>query len=530
MDTYDYIIVGAGSAGCVLANRLSEDEGKTVLLLEAGGVDWNIFIHIPAGFFKTISNPSVNWLYTTEAEESSGNRKISWPRGKVLGGSSSINGHLIVRGQREDYDGWRQLGNAGWSFDDVLPYFKRFESAEVGDDEIRGRHGPIPVREPIEQHPLAQVFMDACEELGIPRNPDYNGATQEGVGFFQYALGDARRMSTARGFLKPARRRRNLQVATKALTKWIITKEGRATGVRFKQDGFEREAHARCEVILSAGSIASPQILERSGIGDGERLKERGVEVVHALPGVGENLQDHYVARFCCHAKDVVTFNERARGIRLGWEVLRYAFTRKGLLTTAPGNVSASIKVMPGVATPDVQLAFAPASYVEGQLGVLDDFPGMTCGVWQHRPASRGSIHLASTDPEVQPSICPNYLTDVIDQDTMIGGLRKAREIFSQPALAKYVDIETVPGPEVQTDAEILDFARRTGNTVYHPIGTCKMGTDPMAVVDPELKLHGLDRLRVVDASVMPLMPSANTNAAVLMIAEKAADMIKAAN
>ena len=530
MDTYDYIIVGAGSAGCVLANRLSEDEGRTDLLLEAGGVDRNIFIHIPAGFFKTISNPSVNWLYTTEAEESSGNRKISWPRGKVLGGSSSINGHLIGRGQREDYDGWRQLGNAGWSFDDVLPYFKRFESAEVGDDEFRGRHGPIRVRESIEQHPLAQVFMDACEELGIPRNPDYNGATQEGVGFFQYALGDARRMSTARGFLKPARRRRNLQVATKALTKWIITKEGRATGVRFKQDGFEREAHARCEVILSAGSIASPQILERSGIGDGERLKERGVEVVHALPGVGENLQDHYVARFCCHAKDVVTFNERARGIRLGWEVLRYAFTRKGLLTTAPGNVSASIKVMPGVATPDVQLAFAPASYVEGQLGVLDDFPGMTCGVWQHRPASRGSIHLASTDPEVQPSICPNYLTDVIDQDTMIGGLRKAREIFSQPALAKYVDIETVPGPEVQTDAEILDFARRTGNTVYHPIGTCKMGTDPMAVVDPELKLHGLDRLRVVDASVMPLMPSANTNAAVLMIAEKAADMIKAAN
>jgi len=530
MDTYDYIIVGAGSAGCILANRLSENEGKSVLLLEAGGVDRNIFIHIPAGFFKTISNPSVNWLYTTEAEESSGNRNISWPRGKVLGGSSSINGHLIVRGQREDYDGWRQLGNTGWSFDDVLPYFKRFESAEVGDDDIRGREGPIRVREPIEQHPLAQVFMDACEELGIPRNRDYNGATQEGVGFFQYALGDGRRMSTARGFLKPARRRRNLQVVTKALTKWIIISEGRATGVRFKHDGFEREAMARCEVILSAGSIASPQILERSGIGDGERLKEHGVDVVHSLPGVGENLQDHYVARFCCRAKDVETFNERARGARLGWEVLRYALTRKGLLTTAPGNVSASVKVMPGVATPDVQLAFAPASYVEGQLGVLDDFPGMTCGVWQHRPASRGSIHMASVDPEVQPSIRPNYLTDVIDQETLVGGIRKAREIFSQPVLAKYVDVETVPGPDVQTDDELLDFARRTGNTVYHPIGTCKMGTDPMAVVDPELKMHGLDGLRVVDASVMPLMPSANTNAAVLMIAEKAADMIKAAN
>ena len=530
MDTYDYIIIGAGSAGCVLANRLSEDEGKTVLLLEAGGADRNIFIHIPAGFFKTISNPKVNWLYTTEAEDSSGNRNISWPRGKVLGGSSSINGHLIVRGQREDYDGWRQLGNTGWSYDDVLPYFRKFETSEVGNEDIRGREGPIHVREPIEQHPLAQVFMDACEEMGLPRNPDYNGASQEGVGFFQYALGDGRRMSTARAFLKPARARRNLQVVTRALTKWIIVEDGRATGVRFRHDGFEREAQARCEVILSAGSIASPQILERSGIGNGERLRAHGVDVVHDLPGVGENLQDHYVARFCCRAKGIETFNERARGLRLGWEVLRYAFTRTGLLTTAPGNVSASLKVMPGVATPDVQFAFAPASYVEGQLGVLDDFPGMTCGIWQHRPASRGSIHMASTDPEVQPTIRPNYLGDRIDQETIVGGLQKARELFGQPALAKYVDAETVPGPDVRTDDELLDFARRTGSTVFHPIGTCKMGTDPMAVVDPQLRMHGLEKLRVVDASVMPLMPSANTNAAVLMIAEKAADMIKAAN
>ena len=530
MDSYDYIIVGAGSAGCVLANRLSEDEGKTVLLLEAGGADHNIFIHIPAGFFKTISNPKVNWLYTTEPEDSSGNRTISWPRGKVLGGSSSINGHLIVRGQREDYDGWRQLGNAGWSFDDVLPYFRKFETAEVGDSDIRGREGPIRVREPIEQHHLAQTFMDACEEMGLPRNPDYNGATQEGAGFFQYALGDGRRMSTARAFLKPARRRRNLKVVTKAMTTCLITENGRATSVRFRHDGFEREAQARCEVILSAGSIASPQILERSGIGSGERLREHGVDVVHELPGVGENLQDHYVARFCCRAKDVETFNERARGVRLGWEIFRYAFKRTGLLTTAPGNVSASLKVMPGVATPDVQFAFAPASYVEGQLGVLDKFPGMTCGIWQHRPASRGSIHMASTDPEVQPTIRPNYLSDRIDQETIVGGLRKARELFAQPTLAKFVDVETVPGPDVQTDDELLDFARRTGSTVFHPIGTCKMGTDPMAVVDPELRMHGLKGLRVVDASVMPLMPSANTNAAVLMIAEKAADMIKSAN
>lgn len=530
METFDYIIVGAGSAGCVLANRLSEDPQKSVLLLEAGGADRNIFIHIPAGFFKTIDNPKVNWLYKTEAEESSGNREIAWPRGKVLGGSSSINGHLIVRGQREDYDGWRQLGNAGWSFDDVLPYFQKFESAEVGDDNLRGRTGPIRVREPIEQHPLTDVFMDACEEMGIPRNADYNGATQEGVGYFQYALGDGRRMSTARAFLKPARNRPNLRVITKALSKWICIKEGRAIGVRFRHDGIEREAHARNEVILSAGSIASPQILERSGIGSGSQLQQHGVDVLHELPGVGENLQDHYVSRFCCRAKGIETFNERARGWRLGWEILRYAATRKGLLTVAPGNVSASIKVMPGMATPDVQLAFAPASYVEGKLGVLDDFPGMTCGIWQHRPASRGSIHIASTDPDEQPRIMPNYLSDTIDQDTTVEALKYVRRLFTQPALAKYVDAETVPGPDVQSDEELLDFARRTGSTVYHPIGTCKMGTDRMAVVDPELRLHGLNGLRVVDASVMPLMPSANTNAAVLMIAEKAADMIKAAN
>ncbi len=529
METFDYIVIGAGSAGCVLANRLSEDPSKTVLLLEAGGADRNIFIHIPAGFFKTISNPKVNWLYTTEAEDSSGNRNISWPRGKVLGGSSSINGHLIVRGQREDYDGWRQLGNTGWSFDDVLPYFRKFESSEVGDGDIRGRDGPIKVREPIEQHPLTRVFMEACEQMGIPRNADYNGATQEGVGYFQYALGDGRRMSTARAYLKPARSRRNLKVMTKARTKWIVVKDGRAVGVRFKHDGVEREAHAGAEVILSAGSIASPQILELSGIGAGARLRELGIDVVHDLPGIGENLQDHYVSRFCCRAKGIETFNERARGWRLGWEILRYAATRTGLLTTAPGNVSASVKVMPGMATPDVQMAFAPASYVEGQLGVLDDFPGMTCGVWQHRPASRGSIHIASSDAEMQPSIRPNYLADSIDQNTTIEALKYVRRLFAQPALARYVDAETVPGADVQSDDELLDFARRTGSTVYHPVGTCKMGNDPHAVVDPELRVHGIRGLRVVDASVMPLMPSANTNAAVLMIAEKAADMIKAA-
>jgi choline dehydrogenase len=530
MDSFDYVIVGAGSAGCVLANRLSEDPTIKVLLLEAGPRDTNPFIHIPAGFFKTLHNESVNWCFSTEKEESSGNRAIHWPRGKVLGGSSSINGHLIVRGQPEDYDGWAQLGNRGWSYDDVLSYFKKFENAEIGDPEIRGKSGPINVREPIEQHPLTEHFMEACVEAGIPRNGDYNGATQEGVGFFQHAIRGGRRESTARTYLKMAKSRPNLRIETEAHTRKILVEEGRATGVTYTQGGQEKSANADREVILSSGSIGSPQILELSGIGDGERLKSIGIDVVHHLPGVGENLQDHYVARLSFKVKGIGTFNERSRGWRLGVEVLRYAVSRKGLLTAAPGNVSASIKVMPGAGTPDIQFSFAPASYVDGLLGVLEPYPGMTCGFWQHRPTSRGSLHCVSKDPMVQPRIRPNYLGDRMDQDTMVAGARAARRVFEQPAIANFADVETVPGTDVQTDDELLAYIRAKGATVYHPIGTCKMGmgTDPMAVVDPSLRMHGLRNLRVVDASVMPRMVSANTNAATLMIAEKAADMIKA--
>ena len=528
METYDYVIVGAGSAGCVLANRLTEDAEVSVLLLEAGPKDTYPFLHIPAGFFKTLYNEKVNWCFATEKEEGWGNRAIHWPRGKVLGGSSSINGHLIVRGQRQDYDGWAQLGNRGWGFDDVLGYFKKFENAEVGDPAVRGVGGPINVREPIEKHPLTERFMEACVEAGIPRNGDYNGATQEGVGYFQQALKNGRRQSTAQTFLKAARARPNLRVETEAHTRRILVENGRAVGVAYTQGGSEKQARAGREVLLSAGSIGSPQILELSGIGDGELLKPLGIEMVHHLPGVGENLQNHYLARLCYRAKDIGTFNERSRGWRLGVELLRYATSRTGLLTAAPGNVSASIKVTPGVETPDIQISFAPASYVDGQIGVLDDFPGMTAGIWQHRPASRGSLHCVSADPTAHPSIRPNYLGDRIDRDTMVAGAKAARRIFEQPAIARYVDAENLPGPHVQSDDEILVYLREYGATVYHPIGTCKMGTDTMAVVDPQLKMHGLPGLRVVDASIMPRMVSANTNAAVLMIAEKAADMIKA--
>ncbi len=529
MSHFDYIVIGAGSAGCVLANRLTENAATSVLLLEAGGRDLNPFIHIPAGFFKTLHDPSVNWCYATEKQESSGNRAIHWPRGKVLGGSSAINGHLIVRGQPEDYDGWAQLGNRGWSFDEVLPYFKKFENREGGDPEIRGRGGPINVIDPIEQHPLTRLFIEACVEAGVPRNEDYNGREQEGVGYFQHAIRNGRRESTARTFLREARGRPNLRIETQATALRLVVEEGRVVGVVFRQGDVVREARAVREVVLSAGSIASPQLLELSGIGDGERLKPLGIEPVHHLPGVGENLQDHYVARICMKAKGIRTFNERSRGLPLLWEVLRYATVRTGLLTAAPGNVGASVRIMPGVATPDVQYSFAPASYKDGLIGVLDDYPGMTLGFWQHRPESIGSIHIAANDPDRHPTILPNYLTTQTDRDTMTGALRLARRIFAQPAIAPHVERETIPGAERTGDAELLDYCRSNGATVYHPIGTCKMGNDPMAVVDSSLRLHGLEGLRIADASVMPRMVSANTNAAVLMIAEKAADMMKAA-
>jgi len=528
MNRFDYIVIGAGSAGCVLASRLSEKPETSVLLLEAGGRDLNPFIHIPAGFFRTLHNPSVNWCYATEKEESSGNRAIAWPRGKVLGGSSAINGHLIVRGQPEDYDGWAQLGNPGWSFDDVLPYFRKFENRAGGDPAVRGRGGPIDVIDPIEQHPLTRLFIEACVEAGIPRNDDYNSGDQEGVGYFQHAIRNGRRASTAQTFLRQARGRRNLQVETHALARNLVVEQGRVAGVVFQQGGVVREARANIETVLSSGSIASPQLLELSGIGDAERLKPLGIEPVHHLPGVGENLQDHYVARICMKARGIRTFNERSRGLPLLWETARYAATRTGLLTAAPGNVSASVRIMPGAATPDMQYSFAPASYKDGVIGVLDDYPGMTLGFWQHRPESIGSIHIEANDPDRHPAIRPNYLSTRTDRDIITRALVLARRIFAQPAIAPYIECETIPGPERTGHDELLDYCRTNGATVYHPVGTCKMGADPMAVVDSSLRLRGLEGLRIVDASVMPRIVSANTNAAVLMIAEKAADMMKA--
>ena len=526
-ETYDYIIVGAGSAGCVLANRLSEDPRTTVLLLEAGGPDRNPFIHIPAGFAKTLDDVRVNWCYATEPEPESGNRAIHFPRGKVLGGSSSINGHLYVRGQRQDFDHWAQLGNRGWSYDDVLPYFKKSENREGGGDAYHGAGGPLQVADIRERHPVSDAFMAAAAHLGVPRNPDYNGAEQEGVGYFQQCMANGRRSSAATAFLKPARRRPNLRIVTRALASRISLDGRRATGVVYRAAGRSLRARAGREVIVAGGAVNSPQLLQLSGIGSPDLLADLGIPVRQALPGVGSNFQDHYVARVSYRLRDVVTLNERSRGLRFLGELAKYAVFRRGLLALSVAHVGASVRSRPELESPDLQYVFMPASFEGGIAGGLDRFPGMSCGCWLHRPESRGSVTAISADPATAPAIRPGYLSAAADRETMVAGLKLARRFCQAPAFDPYRVAEVLPGAAVESDADWLDYARRNGSTVYHAVGTCKMGGDPLAVVDDRLRVHGLDGLRVVDASIMPTLVSANTNAAVIMIAEKAADMIK---
>ena len=524
--SYDYIIVGAGSAGCVLANRLTEDAGNRVLLLEAGGRDTNPYIHIPAGFTKTLDDPGVNWCYQTEPEAELSGRRVFYPRGKVLGGSSSINGHIYIRGQPEDYDQWAQLGNRGWSFEDVLPYFKKSEDREGGGDAYHGVGGPLTISDPRERHEISEAIIRAAGECGVPRSDDINGAQHDGIGFYQTAMRNGRRCSAAVAFLKPARQRHNLDIETRALVERLMLDGKRAQGVAYRKNGKQVEARAAREVILAGGAVNSPQLLMVSGIGPSERLQALGIPVAHDLPGVGQNLQDHMMVRLVYRAKNAVTFNERTHGIRLLGEVVKYAFRRRGVLALAPGQVRASIKTRPELATADAQFTFVPASFADGVSGGLQKFPGMSCGTWLHRPASRGEIDITSADPTAAPTIQPNYLSDRSDGDAIVAALKIARQILQAPALERYRDGGTLPGDEVQTDAAWLDFARRTGTTVFHCVGTCKMGNDPMAVVDGALNVHGIEALRFVDASIMPTLVSANTNATVYMIAEKAADMI----
>ncbi len=528
-DSYDYVIVGAGSAGCVLANRLSADPAIRVLLLEAGGSDLHPYIRAPAGFIKTFQSPRFNWCYTTEPVAGADNRPIYFPRGKVLGGSSAINGSLYVRGQQRDFDTWAQLGNRGWSFDDVLPYFRRSEDRSSGADDYHGSGGPQHVSDINERHPICEAFIAGAESLGVPRNPDYNGAEQEGVAYYQRTIRNGRRHSAATGYLAPIRRRPNLQVVTGAHVQRLNIVNRRASGVIYRQGAQEHQAIAACEVILSAGAVNSPHLLQLSGIGPAKLLQSIGIAPLYDLPGVGEGLQDHFATRVAHRVALGRTLNERARGPRLWWEVANWLATGQGVLSLSPAHVGAFIRSHPSLDAPDLQIVFTPASYSEGVTGKLQPFPGMTCGVWQMRPHSRGWVRARSPDPAIAPAIQPNYLADEADRRAAVDGLRWARRLLGSVALAPYRGSETVPGPDMQTDEALLAYARARGSTVYHAISTCRMGPDQNAVVGADLRVHGIERLRVVDASVMPAMVSANTNAATLMIAEKASDMILAA-
>jgi choline dehydrogenase len=523
---FDYVIVGAGSAGCVLANRLTADGKHSVLLLEAGPKDSHIWIHIPLGYGRLFKEKTVNWMYQTEPEPGLGGRTIFQPRGKVLGGSSSINGLLYVRGQHEDYDRWRQHGNPGWGFDDVLPYFKKAENQARGADDFHGVGGPLPVSNLSHADPLSAAFIEAAAETGIPKNSDFNGATQEGAGFFQTTTRYGRRASTAVAYLRPAKGRSNLHIETAALAQRILFDGRHASGVEYRQAGSLRTARARKEILVSGGAYNSPQLLQLSGIGPAELLRRHGIDVVLDAPGVGHDLQDHMQVRMVMHCTKPITLNDVVNSpLRKALAGLRYAAFRTGPLGIAAGTSGAFFKTNPRLATPDIQIHFLPFS--TDKMGEkLHAFSGFTASVCQLRPESRGSLRIRSADPAAPPEIRINYLATETDRTANVEGLKILRKILHAPALSPFVVEEVDPGKKVSTDEELLSYARARGSTIYHPTSTCRMGNDPLAVVDARLRLRGIEGLRVVDASVMPDLVSGNTNAAIIMIAEKASDMI----
>jgi choline dehydrogenase len=523
---FDYVIVGAGSAGCVLANRLSADGKHKVLLLEAGPKDTNIWIHVPIGYGKLFKEKTVNWMYQTEPEPGLHGRQVFQPRGKVLGGSSSINGLLYVRGQHEDYDRWRQRGNVGWGYDDVLPYFKRAENQQRGADAYHGSGGPLSVSDWRHEDPLSEAFVKAAVERGIPFNPDFNGARQEGAGFFQTTTRSGRRASSAFSYLRPAKQRSNLSIETSALAQRILFEGRKAKAVEYKQNGSLRTVRVRKEVLVSSGAYNSPQLLPLSGVGPAELLKSHGVNIVLDAPGVGNDLQDHMQVRIVMRSAKPVTLNDVVNNpVRRVMAGARYAMTRSGPLTIAAGTSGAFFKTNPRLATPDIQIHFIPFS--TDKMGEkLHPFSGFTATVCQLRPESRGSLKIRSADPSAPPEIRINYLATETDRAAFIDGIRILRNILAAPAMKPYTVNEVHPGSDKTSDDDLLDFCRKTGSTVYHPTSTCRMGNDPLAVVDQRLRVRGIEGLRVVDASVMPDLMSGNTNAPTIMIAEKASDMI----
>ena len=525
---FDFVIVGAGSAGCALANRLSENGRFSVALLEAGPRDTNPWIHIPVGYFRTMGNPRADWRYRTEPDEGIAGRSIAWPRGRVLGGSSSINGLLYVRGQPQDYDGWAQAGCVGWSWDDVLPFFKRSETWKGDDpDGLRGRNGPLSVQTSRLKREIVDRWIEAAQEAGYRHTPDYNGADQEGVGHFQLTMKGGRRCSSAVAYLGPARGRKNLEIITDAQTEKVLITEGQVVGVRARVAGQFRNIHARCEVILSAGAIGSPQILMLSGIGDADDLRPLGIEMQADLKGVGKNLQDHLQAR-PVFKTGLTTINvETSSLLKQAKIAIQYALTQRGPMTMAASLGTAFLKTEPHLETPDIQFHIQPFSADSPAEGP-HDFSAFTASVLQLRPESTGHLALKSANMDDHPAIHPNYLATDTDRRTLVKGIQIARRIARTDPLKAHITEEHAPGEGVAFDDEAgtLEWARRNAVTIYHPTGTCKMGIDPMAVVDPRLRVRGIRGLRVADASIMPQIVSGNTNAPAIMIGEKASDFI----
>jgi choline dehydrogenase len=526
--SFDYVIVGAGSAGCVLANRLSAGGRHSVLLLEAGPRDTYPWIHIPIGYAKTMFHPVLNWGFYTDPEPTMNGRKVYWPRGRTLGGSSAINGLISIRGQREDYDAWAAAGNAGWSFADVLPWFRMLEHNVRGASEYHGADGPLWASDIDTPHPLVEAMIAGASELGIPRNDDFNGASQEGAGYYQLTTRKGMRCSTAVAYLRPARGRSGLRVETSAHATRILLDGKRATGVAYRQDGGEKTAQARREVILCAGALQSPQLLQLSGVGPAALLQAHGIPVVHALEGVGANLQDHLQARVIFRCTQPVTTNDALRTwsgkLRIG---LDYVLRRGGPMAVGINQGGIFARAMASAARPDVQFHFATlSSDMAGS--PVHEFSGFTMSVCQLRPTSRGTVSIKSTNPLEPPSMQPRYLSTEDDRVTLVAGIRLARKLAATRAMRPFVAAEYRPGSDAVSDDELLEFARNTAGTIFHPSGTTRMGpaADPAAVVDPQLRVHGMAALRVVDCGIMPTLVSGNTNVPVVMIAEKSAAMI----
>lgn len=526
-NNYDYIIVGAGSAGCAVANRLSENHQNNVLLIEAGRASHPV-TRLPASFALLIDNPLANWRYRSEPEESTGNREIPVPRGKLLGGSSAINGLVYVRGNKLDYDTWAQMGNTGWSYDDVLPFFKKLENYQGELSEIRGGDGPLKVSEVTDRNPIYDGLFKAAEENKIPVNKDYNGDDQEGISYTQTTIYKGERMSAKIAYLSPIKSRKNLTIITDSLVTRLLFEGKQCVGAEVKNKNKIIQYSAAKEVILCGGAINSPQVLELSGIGDRSILESKGIELIHELKGVGENLRDHLAPRLVYNiTKPGIAYNDKARGVNLIKQVFKYVFQRDGFLTLPSAPVIGFFKTRKELAAPDIQVHFIPYKVVlkDGKR-TLGKEPGITCTVNQNLPESKGSIHIKSNDPEEFPSIKYNFLSSQLDKDTLVAGVKLIRNLMKTESMKEFVNDEIQPGFEISTDDDILEFIKNKAETVYHPSGTCKMGFDQNAVVDKNLKVHGIKGLRVADASIMPTLVSGNTNAVCMMIGERCADFI----